>query len=298
MAGPARTITPLPRRNVSRATSAELSDLGSSANRQSHERDMILAQVLNGKLNTTGDVTLETGGATTTSIEDARIGPNTVAILVPLDQNAAASMTTISQSVTGPGTIELAHAVSALTRAFRFILIGLAAILTLSSSAWAASPTLVGIPQSSDPSCAAGEYYLAVLTTGSKWRKCENGTWSDIGATAGAGEANTASNLGGGLANWDSKSGVDLRFNSFSSSHFDLAGNLISADEAGLEALLDLPDLAGLLPLSKITDDATAGKCLTSGGGGGDPAWTTCAGGGSGDFMADGSVPMLSLIHI
>lgn len=146
-------------------------------------------------------------------------------------------------------------------------------------AASAQSPTVIGIPQASDPTCNSGEYYLAVLTTGSKWRKCENGVWSDIGATAGAGEANTASNLGGGLANYDSKSGVSLRFNSFNSAHFDLASNVISADESGLEALLDLPDLAGLLPLSKITDDTSSGKCLTSGGGGGDPAWSTCPGG-------------------
>jgi hypothetical protein len=159
-------------------------------------------------------------------------------------------------------------------------LVGLASFV-LAGSAFAASPSLVGIPQSSDPTCSAGEYYLAVLTTGTKWRKCENGTWSDIGATAGAGEANTASNLGGGLANWDSKSGVDLRFNSFNSAHFDLGSNLISVDESGLEALLDLADLAGLLPLSKLTDDATSGLCLLSGGVGGDPDYGTCPGGAS-----------------
>lgn len=45
-----------------------------------------------------------------------------------------------------------------------------------------------------------------------------------------SGEANTASNLGGGLANYSTKSGVDLQFNSFASSDFDLASNLISID--------------------------------------------------------------------
>ena len=178
-------------------------------------------------------------------------------------------------------------------RLLRAALAGLACFVQ-AGSALAASPSLVGLPQSSDPTCNAGEYYLAVLTTGSKWRKCENGTWSDIGATAGSGEANTASNLGGGLANYDSKSGVDLRFNSFNSAHFDLASNVISVDEPGLESLLDLADLSGLLPLSKLTDDGTAGKCLMSGGGGSDPAYGTCPGAasGSGDFLANGSVPM------
>ncbi|MEO6610753.1 MAG: metallophosphoesterase [Chitinophagaceae bacterium] len=50
------------------------------------------------------------------------------------------------------------------------------------------------------------------------------------GGGGGSGEVNTASNLGGGLANWDSKSGVDLRFNSFAAADFDLASNLISID--------------------------------------------------------------------
>ena len=44
------------------------------------------------------------------------------------------------------------------------------------------------------------------------------------------GENNTGSNLGGGLANYDSKSGVDLRFNTFNASDFGLSGNLISLD--------------------------------------------------------------------
>lgn len=44
------------------------------------------------------------------------------------------------------------------------------------------------------------------------------------------GEANTASNLGGGLASFDSKSLLDLRFNSFAASDFDLASNLLSLD--------------------------------------------------------------------
>lgn len=44
--------------------------------------------------------------------------------------------------------------------------------------------------------------------------------------------------------------------------------------------------LATDLPLSKITDDATAGKCLLSGGAGGYPAWTACPAG----TIADGSI--------
>lgn len=45
-----------------------------------------------------------------------------------------------------------------------------------------------------------------------------------------SGESNTASNLGGGLANFSGKSGVDLQFNSFLASDFNLATNVISID--------------------------------------------------------------------
>lgn len=48
----------------------------------------------------------------------------------------------------------------------------------------------------------------------------------------GSGETNTASNLGGGLANYSTKVGVDLQFNSFETADFDLLSNLISIDAA------------------------------------------------------------------
>ena len=37
-------------------------------------------------------------------------------------------------------------------------------------------------------------------------------------------------------------------------------------------------DLSGTAALAQITDDASSGRCLLSGGGGGDPAWATCPG--------------------
>jgi hypothetical protein len=48
--------------------------------------------------------------------------------------------------------------------------------------------------------------------------------------SGGSGEANTASNLGGGLANFSGKSGVDLQFNSFLATDFDLSSNTIAID--------------------------------------------------------------------
>lgn len=57
-------------------------------------------------------------------------------------------------------------------------------------------------------------------------------------------------------------------------------GKYITSGGSGGDPTWAQVDLAsgvtGVLPLAKITDDATANKCLISGGSGGDPSWTTC----------------------
>lgn len=58
----------------------------------------------------------------------------------------------------------------------------------------------------------------------------ENGQLFNTDWPSPSGEINTASNLGGGLANFNNKVGSDLQFNSFASSDFDLSGNVISID--------------------------------------------------------------------
>ena len=47
--------------------------------------------IMNGKTNNTGSVTLATGGASTTTLTDARIGADSVIIIVPSDDVSAAS---------------------------------------------------------------------------------------------------------------------------------------------------------------------------------------------------------------
>ena len=88
------------------------------------------------------------------------------------------------------------------------------------------------LEQVGDRTCAAGDYWIAANLSIPALRQCVNGTITTIGGGGGGGEANTASNVGGGLANWDSKVGVDLRFNTFAAVDFDLASNLISIDAA------------------------------------------------------------------
>jgi len=61
-----------------------------------------------------------------------------------------------------------------------------------------------------------------------------NGDLVSAGAPCGTGsggEANTASNVGGGLANFNQKTGVDLEFNTFAAADFDLASNLLTIDD-------------------------------------------------------------------
>lgn len=55
-------------------------------------------------------------------------------------------------------------------------------------------------------------------------------SWEAIGG-AGSGEANTASNLGGGLGLYSVKVGVDLQFNSLAAADFDLASNVVTIDD-------------------------------------------------------------------
>ena len=91
-------------------------------------------------------------------------------------------------------------------------------------------------PVSTDCDAAgeAGRIFIDTdATSGQQIYVCEGVSgWKLEGDGTGSGEANTASNLGNGLASYDSKSGVDLRFNSFAAADFDLALNLITIDAA------------------------------------------------------------------
>lgn len=53
--------------------------------------------------------------------------------------------------------------------------------------ACAQSPSLIGIPQATDPACASGEYWLAVDGINLVWTKCEDGAISNLDTGSGGG---------------------------------------------------------------------------------------------------------------
>lgn len=119
-----------------------------------------------------------------------------------------------------------------------------------------------------------------------------NASWVDLSSLpgGGSGEANTASNLGGGLANFDSKNGVDLRFNTFKAEDFNLSTNLLSLDYAnGQKANASQPGFLSSTDwstfngkLSNITGLVTAGTniSITGNGTSGFPYVINATGGG------------------
>lgn len=145
----------------------------------------------------------------------------------------------------------------------------------------------ITLKDESASSTAANRFALAAdfsLTAGASVQLLYDSTssrWRIVGleaAAGGSGETNTASNLGGGLANFDSKLGVDLRFNTFAAADFDLASNLITIDTtkwatdaevaAGYQPLdSDLTSIAALSTTSHgrgLLDDADATASRTS----------------------------------
>lgn len=127
MAGPARTVTPLPLR-FGRTEAKTYSDmLRDRMDGENTRLRGIIAKAFDGKINVCGTVELNDDGVTTTTdIDDPRIGPDTVAFLEPLDAGAAAERggTTMYQTFNAPGKIRITHSASATTRTFGYALLG------------------------------------------------------------------------------------------------------------------------------------------------------------------------------
>lgn len=86
----------------------------------------VLNNILIGKLNVGGTVTL-TANAGSTTLTDTRLGYQTAVILVPTTANAAAAIATtyISETSRVNGSVAITHANNAQTdKTFRYVLIG------------------------------------------------------------------------------------------------------------------------------------------------------------------------------
>jgi hypothetical protein len=112
-------------------------------------------------------------------------------------------------------------------------------------------------PAGSNPTCAAGIYGIYVKNGATSFTKCENGSESAVGTAAGG-------------------TGFDSLTSGTNLSAAMTVGTGSSMATSGSGTIV-ATSLSAALPLASLTDSGTANQCLLSGGGGGDPAWGTCA---------------------
>lgn len=80
--------------------------------------------VMDGKINSTGDITL-TASATSTTLSDARIGANSVILFMPRSANARTALNTLYVSARVSGSATLNHASSSNTdQNLSYVIIG------------------------------------------------------------------------------------------------------------------------------------------------------------------------------
>jgi hypothetical protein len=80
-----------------------------------------LNNVIEGKINSTGSITLE-NSVTTTDLEDDRIGIDSVILLMPTTSDAAAE--NIYFSAQDKGVVTLNHTSNTTSRIFKYVVIG------------------------------------------------------------------------------------------------------------------------------------------------------------------------------
>jgi len=81
--------------------------------------------VMNGKTNNTGSITLATGGATTTTLNDRRIGADSVIMFVRASAAAYADANPVYASNQGQGTATVNHAAnSTADKTYKYVVVG------------------------------------------------------------------------------------------------------------------------------------------------------------------------------
>tara|TARA_R100001015_G_scaffold18486_2_gene11757 strand:- start:5039 stop:5368 length:330 start_codon:yes stop_codon:yes gene_type:complete len=84
----------------------------------------VLNNTIDGKLNSTGNVTL-TASATSTTLTDARIGANSIILFMPTTANGNSAKDNLFVSARANGTATLTHASSSNTdQSFGYVVIG------------------------------------------------------------------------------------------------------------------------------------------------------------------------------
>lgn len=85
----------------------------------------VVNQAMNGKTNNIGSVTLAALSATTTTLSDARIGADSVIVLMPKTSNAAAWMNMVYVSSRTNGSATLSHSANtAVDRSYAYLVVG------------------------------------------------------------------------------------------------------------------------------------------------------------------------------
>ena len=85
----------------------------------------VVRGVMDGKTNNTGSITLATGGATTTTLTDRRIGPESVIVFVPASSAANADSSRIYTSTQTQGTATVNHVTNiSANKTYRYAIIG------------------------------------------------------------------------------------------------------------------------------------------------------------------------------
>ena len=85
----------------------------------------VVNNLVEGKSNNTGTVTLATASATTTTLTDERIGYDSVIVFMPTTANAASAMTNLYVSAKTQGSATLTHSANTSTnKTYSYIVVG------------------------------------------------------------------------------------------------------------------------------------------------------------------------------
>lgn len=85
----------------------------------------VVNNIMNGKTNNTGTVTLAVASATTTTINDERIGYDSIITFMPTTANAASALTNLYVSAKTKGSATLTHSANvAADKTYSYIIVG------------------------------------------------------------------------------------------------------------------------------------------------------------------------------